>query len=197
MNCIIQMEGCEMQTLVCPLFQVQSVRSSLENKTSRITLWQRKCILCLWKWINSTCFLDPNHDCNIGTEKTSGNISQFLAYSRKLGNRRSSEGLQNFKPSKGTNLLTLIILAGDIEMNPGPRFLCRLCKKHCKASNKFVTCNDCEKRFHATCTNPRELFKNQLEKVKMLHNGNNTPQSMSWVILTLWRLGLQKETYRK
>ena len=63
---------------------------------------------CFWKWINSTCSLDQNHDCNIGTEKTSGNISHFLAYSRKLGNRRSSEGLQSFKPSKGTNLLTQI-----------------------------------------------------------------------------------------
>ena len=118
---------------------------------------------CFWKWINSTCSLDPNHDCNIGTEKTSGNISHFLAYSRKLGNRRSSEGLQSFKPSKGTNLLTLIILAGDIEMNPGPRFLCRLCKKYCKATDKFVTCNDCEKRFHATCANPSEKELSSLE----------------------------------
>ena len=57
----------------------------------------------------------------------------------KLGNRRSSEGLQNFKPSKGTNLLTLTILAGDIEISPGPRFLCRLCKKYYKATDKFVT----------------------------------------------------------
>ena len=57
--------------------------------------------------------------------------------SRKLGNRRSSEGLQNFKPSKGTNLLTLIILARDIEMNPGPRFLCRLCEKYCKATDNL------------------------------------------------------------
>ena len=121
----------------------------------RLALFLALCFY-FWKWIISTCSLDPNHDCNIGTEKTSGNISHFLAYSRKLGNRRSSEGLQNFKPSKGTNLLTLIILAGDIEMNPGPRFLCRLCKKYCKAIDKFVTCNDCEKRFHATCANPSE-----------------------------------------
>ena len=41
-------------------------------------------------------------------------------------------------------------------MNPGLKFLCRLCKKYCKATDKFVTCNDCEKRFHATCTNPSE-----------------------------------------
>ena len=39
----------------------------------------------------------------------------------KLGNHRSSEGLRSFKPSRGTNLLVLIILAGDIELNPGPR----------------------------------------------------------------------------
>ena len=38
---------------------------------------------------------------------------------RKLGNRRSSKGLRKFKPSKGSNLFILIILAGDIEMNPG------------------------------------------------------------------------------
>ena len=38
-------------------------------------------------------------------------------------------------------------------MNPGPRLLCRLCKKYCKATDKFVTCNDCEKCFHATCAN--------------------------------------------
>ena len=49
-------------------------------------------------------------------------VSQCLASIRKLGNRRSSEGLRSFKPSKGTNLFILIILAGDIEMNPGPRF---------------------------------------------------------------------------
>ena len=44
----------------------------------------------------------------------------------------------------------LIILAGDIEMNPGPRFQCRTCKKYCKAAEKAVKCEDCEKRFHAS-----------------------------------------------
>ena len=75
----------------------------------------------------------------------------FGLYTRKLGNRRSSEGLRSFKPSNITNLITLLILAGDIEMNPGPRFQCRLCKKYCKASDKVIGCEDCEKRFHASC----------------------------------------------
>ena len=91
------------------------------------------------------------------------NFKQYftiLAYSRKLGNRRSSEGLQNVKPpQKRTSLLTLIILAGDIKINQGPMFLCRLCKKYCNATDKFVTCNDCEKRFYATCANPVQYDK--------------------------------------
>ena len=39
----------------------------------------------------------------------------------------------------------------------------RLCKKYCKATDKFVTCNDCEKRFHATCANPSEKELSSLE----------------------------------
>ena len=84
-------------------------------------------------------------------------VSQCLASIRKLGNRRSSEGL----PSKGTNLFILIILAGDIEMNPGPRFQCGLCKKYCKASDRLLEGEECEKRFQASCSNlgDNELFK--------------------------------------
>ena len=46
-------------------------------------------------------------------------------------------------------------------MNPGPRFQCRTCKKYCKAAEKAVKCEDCEKRFHASCVTlgPVELQK--------------------------------------
>ena len=46
-------------------------------------------------------------------------------------------------------------------MNPGPRFQSRTCKKYCKAAEKAVKCEDCEKRFHASCVNhgPVELQK--------------------------------------
>ena len=36
-------------------------------------------------------------------------------------------------------------------MNPGPRSQCCLCKKYCKASEKSVKCEECEKRFHTSC----------------------------------------------
>ena len=64
--------------------------------------------------------LGSNPDCRISYKKSHTRVSQCLASIRKLGNRKSSEGLRNFKPSKGTNLFILIILAGDIEMNSGP-----------------------------------------------------------------------------
>ena len=81
----------------------------------------------------------------------------------QTGNRRGSEGLRSFKNSNGTNLLILIVLAGDIEMNPGPRFQCRLCKKYCKAADQVVECADCEKRFHASCAN---LGKEELQELE-------------------------------
>ena len=37
-------------------------------------------------------------------------------------------------------------------MNPGPRFQCGLCKKYCKASDRLIECEECEKRFHASCS---------------------------------------------
>ena len=77
----------------------------------------------LWKWMNGVESTDSNQECQIGYKNFTNGVSQCLAYTRKLGNRRSSEGLRSFKPSNGTNLITLLILAGDIEMNPGPRVL--------------------------------------------------------------------------
>ena len=107
--------------------------------------------LCVWKWTSSVTTLDPNQSCSIGFDGSASGIAQSLTCTRKLGKCRSSEGLRSFNPSKGTNLLILIILAGDIEMNPGPRSQCRLCKKYCKASEKSVKCEECKKRFHTSC----------------------------------------------
>ena len=78
--------------------------------------------LILWKWMNGVDSLGSNQECRIGYRHSHSRISQCLASIRKLGNRRSSEGLRSFKPSRGTNLFILIILAGDIEMNPVPGF---------------------------------------------------------------------------
>ena len=59
-------------------------------------------------------------------------------------------------------------------MNPGPRFQCRTCKKYCKAAEKAVKCEDCEKRFHASCVNlgPVELQKIESGKSLPVHPFN-------------------------
>ena len=107
----------------------------------------------LWKWANGSDSADPNLDCRIGSKVFADGSSHCFTSIRKLGNRRSSERLRRFNSSKGTNLAILIILAGDIETNPGPRSRCSLCKKYCKMSDKVIECTDCEKRFHAKCSN--------------------------------------------
>ena len=77
--------------------------------------------------MNGVDSLGSNQECGIGYKHSHSRVSQCLGSIRKLGNRRSSEGLRSFKLSKGTNLFTgtnlfiLIILAEDIEMNPGPK----------------------------------------------------------------------------
>ena len=108
-------------------------------------------------------YLNANQDCSIGFGKSVGGIAQNLAFTRKIGNQRGSEGLRSFKNSNGTNHLILIVLAGDIEINPGPRFQCRLCKKYCKAADQVVECAECEKRFHASCAN---LGKEELQELE-------------------------------
>ena len=119
--------------------------------------------LILWKWMNGVDSLGSNQECRIGYKHSHNRVSQCLANIRKLGNRRSSEGLRSFKPSKGTNLFILLILAGDFEMNTGPMFQCGLCKKYCKASDRLLECEECENRFHASCSN---LGDNELVRIE-------------------------------
>ena len=76
--------------------------------------------LCILRWTKTSVELDSNPDCKVGLKNSVDGITQSLACTSKIGNRRGSKGLRSFNPSKGTNLLILIILAGDIEMNPGP-----------------------------------------------------------------------------
>ncbi|XP_048590557.1 uncharacterized protein LOC125573817 [Nematostella vectensis] len=48
----------------------------------------------------------------------------------------------------------LLLLAGDISTNPGPRKaieLCGVCGKGCRSTQKAIECEECEKWFHAKC----------------------------------------------
>ena len=98
------------------------VHSSMERSTSRHghlqasarLLYRLALVLVLglivWKLVNLEHSMDSNQGCGIGFGNSPGSLSHILAYSRKLGNHKSSEDSRSFKPSSGTNLLVLIIL---------------------------------------------------------------------------------------
>ena len=145
--------GIRIVILVCSLWIVASDFVKTELWTCRHGRPQVTCrllyksVLLLvfglihWKWMDGVDSLGSNQECRMGYKHSYNRVPQYLASIRKLGNRRSSEGLRSFKPSKGTNLL-ILFLAGDIEMNPGPRFQCGLCKQYCKASDRLLECEE-------------------------------------------------------
>ena len=108
--------------------------------------------------------LDPNQKSSIGFDGSASGIAQSLACTRKLGKCRSSEGLRSFNPSKGKKLAH----SHHFGWGPGPRSQCRHCHKYCKASEKSVKCEECEKRFHTSCINLDE------KKLLELDSGNGS-----------------------
>lgn len=52
-------------------------------------------------------------------------------------------------------LLILLLLSGDIELNPGPprpiKFPCGICKKACKWGQRAIACDECQIWYHTDC----------------------------------------------
>ena len=113
--------------------------------------------------MNGVDSLGSNQECRIGHKHSHSRVCQCLASIRKLGNRSVLRDYVASNPQR--KQIILIILAGDIEMNPGPRFQCGLCKKYCKASDRLLDCEECEKRFHASCSNPGD---NELVRIELV-----------------------------
>ena len=57
-------------------------------------------------------------------------------------------------------MLLLLLLAFDIEMNPGPSDACGICKIDVTWTDKGINCSGCEVWFHASCVNMRSLICN-------------------------------------
>ena len=85
---------------------------------------------------DTVSFYNWTQECMIKVNKLGKGVSQYLVITKKFWNKRRSECLRNFKFLTGTSLVVLLILAGNIETNPGPRHHCGFCKKYGKASDK-------------------------------------------------------------
>ena len=78
-------------------------------------------------------------------------------------------------------LCSLLILAGDLETNPGPpnyKYPCSDCKKPCKSNQASVMCDTCQKWTHQKCAKiPSHIFKTLSNPDISWHCSNckNTP----------------------
>ena len=67
--------------------------------------------------------------------------------------------LNNFKHKicrhKQKHLILLLLLAGDVESNPGPvrtvRDKCNICNKSCTRRQRAIQCDTCDEWYHAAC----------------------------------------------
>ena len=50
-----------------------------------------------------------------------------------------------------TYLLILLVVCGDIELNPGPGFYCGMCAKLVKKNDNAVQCDGCDHWVHIRC----------------------------------------------
>ena len=80
--------------------------------------------------------------------------AEYLGAWQVLGNLDIAEVLRDYVASNPQReQICLFLSSWGYRMNPGPRFQCGLCKKFCKASDRLLECEECEKRFHASCSN--------------------------------------------
>ena len=50
----------------------------------------------------------------------------------------------------------LVLLAGDVSLNPGPMDVCQACNKGCRKNQRAIQCDDCDNWYHVKCINMAE-----------------------------------------
>jgi len=58
----------------------------------------------------------------------------------------------------------LLLLSGDIELNPGPDFSCAICKKSIPLRYRVLCCHNCKSWLHKKCAN---ISETQYKSIKM------------------------------
>ena len=92
--------------------------------------------------------------------------SSALSVLRVSGVKKRSfpESTQLKCVQKSTPLTLLLLLSGDIQLNPGPRppkYPCGLCQKACKWTTPCVRCDTCKVYYHKDCMlMPDGIFNN-------------------------------------
>ena len=77
---------------------------------------------------------------------------------------RRTKQLKYMKP-KYVYKLSILILSGDIALNPGPvKFPCILCKRAVAKNHRAVQCDECDNWVHIKCAGITPAYYNQLQE---------------------------------
>jgi hypothetical protein len=79
--------------------------------------------------------------------------------------RKTEQNLQ-YTSNHKTNLVLLLILAEDIEVNPGPKYQCGVCKKRVQRNDKAIQCDGCDLWVLARCENISKKDYDKLVKAE-------------------------------
>ena len=93
---------------------------------------------------------------------TEAHIRTFPSRNSGMKRRQCSTGIKSpsCKVNAGIKLMKLslgasylVLLAGDVSLNPGPIIdPCAVCKKGCRRNQRAVQCDECDLWYHAKCT---------------------------------------------
>ena len=107
----------------------------------------------------------------------SSNISKFSLLTSKNFHFNSKSKFSIFDqkfPPKASNIsnfdyfLILLLLSGNVELNPGPRtpkFPCGVCHKACTWKQQAVACDECDVWYHKDCLTMNTKIYNNLNNV--------------------------------
>ena len=106
---------------------------------------------CLSRAIPVTDYSDPDHP-DFRTSKFS-HFGLLSSSGQSLKSKNNIFGNKfSPKPVNSTNFINLLlILSGNVEINPGPKFPCGICSKQCTSKQQSVACDECDIWFHRKC----------------------------------------------
>ena len=157
-----------------PIYQPRQVKSSESSEKmaarskSRFTFTPLWICLVLLRLIDSALNLPEDNPELLFAPKqldTQRNpIASVVCTWKKNSHLRAS-----LKRNKGCHIIPpcywLLILAGDIELNPGPlKYPCSVCHSSVKNNQRGIFCNKCELWAHAKCCDVSVEYYNKLSK---------------------------------
>ena len=116
---------------------------------------------------------DTNRNSSIS--KTLGTNESFLGYNSSFISKNfltQQNELYALSKLKYKNYATfhkyLLLLSGDIQINPGPEYSCNVCQKNLALRHRVLCCHRCDSWVHKKCAN---ISEHRYKSIKNKQNG--------------------------